>query len=278
MQLTPRYDGPPVLVIDLLVDPAPAVIRQRRRLVELLAGLDAEQWATPSRCERWTVREVAAHLVDVDAFWVATTSAALAGNPTRFLASFDPVTTPAALVDARGAASPADVLDRLGDGVEALAAVLAGIDGEQWRLPAEAPPGHVALHVMARHALWDAWVHERDIALPLGIEPVRDHEEIRLSLEYAAALAPAFLAMRGSTRTGALAVEATDPDTRFVVLAGATVAVRHDVDPPEDALCLAGDAVELLEALSVRASLAGEVPAERRWLLDGLATVFDVAT
>lgn len=30
---------------------------------DMFAGLDDEQWRTPSLCEGWTVREVAAHLV-----------------------------------------------------------------------------------------------------------------------------------------------------------------------------------------------------------------------
>ena len=36
----------------------------RLAAAEMLAGLDDEQWATPSLCAGWTVREVAAHLVD----------------------------------------------------------------------------------------------------------------------------------------------------------------------------------------------------------------------
>ncbi|HEX2213951.1 MAG TPA: maleylpyruvate isomerase family mycothiol-dependent enzyme [Mycobacterium sp.] len=35
---------------------------QRRELADLLDGLDAAAWDTPSLCEGWTVRHVAAHL------------------------------------------------------------------------------------------------------------------------------------------------------------------------------------------------------------------------
>jgi uncharacterized protein (TIGR03083 family) len=39
-----------------------AIDGERCSLVELLRGLSDEEWSTPSLCERWTVREVAAHL------------------------------------------------------------------------------------------------------------------------------------------------------------------------------------------------------------------------
>jgi uncharacterized protein (TIGR03083 family) len=40
-----------------------AVADERRRLADLLGGLDAEQWATPSLCAGWDVKTVAAHVV-----------------------------------------------------------------------------------------------------------------------------------------------------------------------------------------------------------------------
>ena len=39
-----------------------AVDRRRHSIVELLTGLTPSEWATPSLCDRWTVRDVAAHL------------------------------------------------------------------------------------------------------------------------------------------------------------------------------------------------------------------------
>ncbi len=41
---------------------AAATIAERRRLVELLSELSAEQWATPSLCAGWRIREVVAHI------------------------------------------------------------------------------------------------------------------------------------------------------------------------------------------------------------------------
>src|SRR5687768_2663372 len=39
-----------------------AISQQRRVLADLLAGLDEDQWERPSLCERWRVKDVAAHV------------------------------------------------------------------------------------------------------------------------------------------------------------------------------------------------------------------------
>jgi uncharacterized protein (TIGR03083 family) len=274
MLLTPRYDGPPVLQLaGPIGDPAVPLLRQRRRLVELLAGLDETQWAAASRCEGWTVRDVIAHLVGVDQFWAVSAGAALAGEPTRYLQAFDPVATPAQMVDGMQDLAPAAMLERFGDGVEALADLLGGLDEERWSVVAEAPPGHVSLHALALHALWDAWVHERDIVLPLGLPPVVETDEVRASLRYVAALGPALSATRGSVRTGTLVIDGTDPEAHVVVDVGETV-VLSDRDAPAGAVRVVGSSVELVEALSFRVPLTADVAEDDRWLLGDLGTVF----
>ena len=82
MLLTPRYDEPFFLQLDLpLGDPALLLVRQRRRLAALLGELDDEQWAAPSRCAEWSVQDVVAHLVSVNQFWAFSIGAALGGEP-----------------------------------------------------------------------------------------------------------------------------------------------------------------------------------------------------
>jgi uncharacterized protein (TIGR03083 family) len=276
VQLTPRYDEPTFLRLDLsLGDPAVPLLRQRRRLASLLAGFDDRQWATASRCEGWSVQDVLAHLVSTNQFWAFSVGAGLGGAPTRFLTTFDPVASPAELVDAFRSQPPSDVLEQFTESTESLADMLAQVDDAGWSLLAEAPPGHVPLRAVALHALWDAWIHERDILLPLGLTPVEEPDEITGSLVYAAALSPLLVVAGGSTRRGAIAVEATDPDVGFVVDVGESVAVRAD-GAPGDASCLRGSAVELVEALSFRRPLPCPVADEDRWLLSGLAEVFDL--
>ena len=88
-------------------------------------------------------------------------------------------------------------------------AFTAGMDEADWSIIGEAPPGHVPLRAVALHALWDSWIHERDILLPLGIGAVEEADEIASCLGYVAALSPAFAISQGSTRLGSIVVETT---------------------------------------------------------------------
>jgi uncharacterized protein (TIGR03083 family) len=48
-----------------------AIDDQRRALVHLLEDLSEREWRQPSLCERWAVRQVAAHLALQDTTWPA---------------------------------------------------------------------------------------------------------------------------------------------------------------------------------------------------------------
>ena len=279
MQLTPRYDGPTLLHVDAAVgNPAIPMVRQRRRLVEILRSLADADWQAASRCDGWRVQDVVAHLASTNQFWSMSVGAGLAGKPTRFLATFDPVTTPAQLVEPTRARAPAQVLEQFASSVEGLAAAVAGIDDAGLATTAEAPPGHVAITAVLLHALWDSWVHERDILLPLGADQAREDDELVGCLAYVAGLGPAFAASTGSDRTGTLVVASTDPDTTVVVDVGPTVTVRlAEAAPPAADARLTGPAVDLIEALSFRGPFPTPLPPEQEWLLGGLGAVFDVA-
>jgi uncharacterized protein (TIGR03083 family) len=278
--LTPRYDGEPVLRLTAdTADPALPVIRQRRRLGTTLTGLDADQWAAPSRCDGWSVRDVVVHLVSTNQFWEISASAGLTGAPTRFLATFDPVASPARMVDDQRSVPWTDVLAQYLETTEALADLLSGLDEGAWATLAEAPPGHVALSAVMAHALWDAWVHERDIVLPLGLHAVEEPDEIVTALRYAAALGPALGLTGGGGHRGKLAVLATDPDVTFVVEVDGCVVVRDGEADEVDASTprLEGPAVELVEGLSFRVPLRHDLAGDDQWLLGGLDAVFDQA-
>jgi uncharacterized protein (TIGR03083 family) len=276
MQIAPAYDrrlvnveGPSAV--------GPVMVRQRRRMVEVFGTLTDEQWATPSRCEGWRVQDVAAHLVSVDGFWHASISGGLSGAPTRFLErDFDPKATPAALVDAARGETPAETLAALQAATGALCDLVEGVDEASWPVIAESPTGHVRLVEVAHHALWDAWVHERDALLPIGLSPAEDPDEIVVSLRYVAALGPTFVLMSGADVRGALVIEATHPAARIVVEVARGGVRVHDGNPPPGALVLRGDAVELTDMLSMRLPFTFDVPADQLWLVRGLAEVFEV--
>ena len=282
MQLTPVYgthalitlDGPPGAIA------APA-IRQRRRLAEIVAAFTDEQWAHPSRCAGWSNRDVIAHLDSTNAFWNFSMAAGLAGEPSQFLATFDPVVTPAQLVAGTAAMSTADVRDAFLASTQSLVERWSALTDAEWTLLAEAPPGHLTMGAVTHHALWDSWIHERDILLPLGITPAEEPDEIAASLRYVAALSPAFTRAHGATDPGVLAVDVSSPDVAALIVATDRVAVTEGLEHSGSTrvapdLTLTGDAVELLEALSFRVPLTQPIDPSAAWLVDGLAEVFDL--
>jgi len=275
VKITPRYDTEPLVRLTPMVEGiATTVTRQRDRLASTLADLEADQWATPSRCEGWSVQDVLIHLASTNRFWAHSINQGLAGEPTRYLLGFDPVAAPAQLVAAAHGTAPADTLTEFVQGNQALADALSSVD--DWEVLAEAPPGHIAIGLVAIHALWDSWVHERDVVIPLGLEPVVDDAELEACLLYAGALGPSFQASTGSTRRGAIALETTSPAVNAVIEAGPVVRI-HRGAPPAGAVVLAGDSVEVLEQLSFRAPFTPPGTADDRWLFEGLAEVFDQA-
>jgi uncharacterized protein (TIGR03083 family) len=275
MLLTPRYDGSPFLTIDGAPDDVlEPLTRQRRRLLAMLAELDDAQWAAPSRCEGWTVQDVVAHLVGVDAFWQGSVRAGLAGAPTAYLAGFDPAATPPMMVDGMRSLAPAEVLDQFRSACDGYLDAVADLDDASWELLAESPAGHVTVRILCAHALWDAWIHERDILLPLGLTPVEEPDEVLTCLRYAAVLSPTFALSQGAAVAGTYAVEVTDPDHGFALAVTDSVALT-DPPLPAGAPCLRGPAVELVEALSMRRPLPATTPLEWQELMVGLATVFD---
>ena len=239
----------------------------------MLVDLREDDWRSASRCDGWTVQDVVAHIVGVNVFWRASVLAGLAGTPTRVLTGFDPATTPALMVAPMRELTPTEVLDQFVASNDALLAVLADLDDAGWLLPAESPAGHVPIRLIACHALWDCWIHERDIALPLGLTPPTEPDEVGSCVRYAAALSPALAIGTGHTIAGRFAVEARDLQLSCVLDVGESVAVRDDLVPPE-APCLRGEAVALAEALSIRRPLPPSAPSEWVGLLQGLATAF----
>ena len=277
MQLTPWYRADPLITMD--GDPsaiAGPVIRQRRRLVDALASFDDEQWAHPSRCDGWSNRDVITHLDTTNTFWNFSIAMARKGEPTQFLATFDPVASPAQLVADAPTSTNGELLERFAASSSTLADLLTSLSLEEWLIPAESPVGHVSMTVLAHQAVWDALVHERDIFLPLGLAVHEHPDEVMASLRFVAALGPAFALTRGALDRGELAIEPTDVADPFTVQVTDRVVVRSGADEHAD-VTLSGRATDLLDALSLRTPLEQPVPEGATWLFDGLKVTFDQA-
>ncbi len=275
MKIRPRYGTDPLIAYE----GAPAAVatptvRQRLRLARTLAGFGAQEWEAPSRCAGWTNRDVVVLLASTNRFWVHSISQARRGTPSQVLAAFDPVATPAGLVAAAGNPSPAEVLDAYVRSAHTLADLLGSLTSSEWTMLGESPLGHVSVSAIVRHALWDAWVHERDITLGVGLVPAVEADEVDAALRCAAALGPAFGILLGDLDDQRLAATVTtqDPAIGFTIKVDRAVRITADIAPAVP-VAVHGRAVDVLEGLSLRAPLHLE-PAWQ-WLTAGLTRSFE---
>ncbi len=161
----------------------------RQRFRSWFAALDADQWLAPTRCSEWQVKDIAQHLISGAQFLGYTLHQARKGEATHLLNNFDAqvtARTATALFDGMGLA---ELLEQLSDTDQRVEREIRGFTGELWNAPAEAPPGQVAAYVAVNHFLFDSYVHERDVMLPLGEIPVTEPEEASAVASYVMALA-----------------------------------------------------------------------------------------
>lgn len=278
MKIPPRYGTDPLITYE--GDPAAVAIptvRQRLRLARTLAGFGSQEWEAPSRCAGWTNRDVVVHLALANRFWVHSISEARRGTPSQVLAAFDPVATPAALVEAAGNPPPAEALDAYVKSADTLVDLLGSLTSGEWTMPGESPLGYVSVSAIVHHALWDAWIHERDIALGAGSMPPVEADEVDAALRCAAALGPAFGILLGDLGDQRLAatVTAQDPAIGFTIKVDQAVQVTADIAPAVH-VAVHGCAVDVLEGLSLRAPF--HLEPEWQWLTAGLAHSFEAHT
>lgn len=116
---------------------------ERAATAELLAGLSDAEWAHPSLCEGWTVREVAAHLTLAPHTTIGSTIREI----TKARGNFNRMIDQTARHSARRPTAE-------------IVADLRGIVGARKLAPGQ----------KLKDALMDVMVHTQDIALPLGID------------------------------------------------------------------------------------------------------------
>lgn len=147
-----------------------------QRLLDNWQGFAPAQWESPSRNKEWTVHHTVRHVADV----VERGAAAMNREPALGEDAFDPRSTPDAWLAASDGESPVDTIDRF---TAASTVFRAGVAdrlaaGDNSRDRTVYGTAHWTVNVA--HVLWDSWLHERDVLLPLGLPAPSTEEEERL--------------------------------------------------------------------------------------------------
>lgn len=283
--LRQHYLAPDGTAVRVEVDPAlrpvtRAWTTQRTRLLELVRSMTPADWTRATRCDTWDATGVIGHLVVVDGFWNLVLGNALAGSePTRMLRGFDPSSSTDDLVAATVDRPVAELVDQFATGTATLAETVGRFTDDTWSRRAESPMGHLPAHLLLAHALWDSWLHERDITVAAGTAGPVDPDE----LFDASVWMLCFAGLQGGLLDDPAPV-GPGPDApidvvlRFDEIPDRAVRVRIDTGvtlAPADpaAAVAAGSGVTFVEGVTGRAPLAPALAP----LPDGLAAQLDRA-
>ena len=154
---------------------------ERAEFAALLEGLPPEQWAAPSLCTGWTVRDVVIHTIS----YLGQSRTGLLVNMIRARGDVDRIN--AAMLRAHGDLPPARLVEMMRRGAE--------------------PSGAGALYG-GRVALIECMIHQQDIRRPLAHPRLIPEERLRVSLAYAR-VSPV---IGGARRTRGVRLVATDMD------------------------------------------------------------------
>ncbi|MCP4434617.1 MAG: maleylpyruvate isomerase family protein [Actinomycetia bacterium] len=159
-------------------------VRHRRRFQASLELLSDEQWRATTRCDDWNAMDVVWHLVTADQFWQMSIASGTAGTPTAFLAGFDPAATPGQVAAAAAKDTTAETMAAFAAVNDSFIATVEAVSDDAWDRMAESPLGHVPAQLALAHAFWDSWLHERDVLLPLELEPAVEPDELWCATTY----------------------------------------------------------------------------------------------
>ena len=204
--------------------------RNRLLAADMFAGLDDEQWSTPSLCAGWTVREVLAHLVPPEG---GLSLRSLARDVVRFRGDLERMVDVTTREQAR-ATEPRVMVEQLRE--------RAGVRLDP---PVVGPPGPMT----------DTAVHLRDAARPLGLDVCPPPEDWRPVLDFLVSR-PATRGFMPRGRLAGLRLSTTDLDWSH--------GTGQDLRGPAEALAMAmaGRAVALAEVEGAgRAVLAARLVA-----------------
>lgn len=169
------------------------------RVLGLCRTLTPEQWSAATDLPGWTVRDVLAHLADVET-QLAAGGLATGATDRREMA---PDAT-AAGVESRRDMHPDQLVDELADAVERRTAALAA---EPPSGPDDPPPGLSPglgwdWQTLLRNRAIDLWVHEQDIRRAVGVPGGMDSPGAAVAVPAFAAALPYVLGKKVSPAAG----------------------------------------------------------------------------
>jgi hypothetical protein len=225
-----------------------AFAAQRARFLRIVAGLDARQWQSQSRCVDWSVHDVIRHVRDGVKIHVAT----LAGRPQPFggLESFHPASSPVEWLAVSDGEPPHQTVAELTELV-AEEALLLGVTAEQAPKATSQSILRRDVHwsVWSIHVFWDAWTHERDLSSALALVPDYGPGELRMATMYSL-LAAATPAARSRDYVRTIVLLKGSPDGRYEIAEdGGSVRITSSACSTEE---LIGPADQVLDSLSGR--------------------------
>jgi uncharacterized protein (TIGR03083 family) len=248
-----------------------ALNRLRTRLMQGIDALTPEQAEAPTRCAEWRAVDLVNHLCDTTGWAVDAITAAAESRSTALFDDFHVRATPKQLTD--GADRRLDAARaRLHEIMAANLRQVPGVVAVRDRLT-DTPIGPQPFPVAAQHVLWDTWLHERDLLIPLGIQPPQHEDEVRLSAIYTLRMIGYMTGMLGRELSVALRLHgATSVTLQLDAGRGSTV-VRILESAGDATRALSGDAATIVDALTGRGDIAAALdgPQEMREALGSLA-------
>ena len=148
------------------------------RVLEGWRGFTTDEWSRSTRNAMWSVHDTARHVADA-----IEQGAALAegDNDLGSLHGFSPSSTPTEWLEASARESSADTSARYAAAAsrfrDAVGSRLASGDDAR---ATTVYPGDAHWTANIVHILWDSWIHERDVLLPLNKEQAATADEERI--------------------------------------------------------------------------------------------------
>lgn len=126
----------------------------------LFASLDDTEWDTPSLCPDWTVRQTLVHLASIEAM--------LAGKGARSFGDDLPFGEALAAGAELETLDPSALLARWTDITAVRREELAAMSADDLTHPSVTPVGPATYGRFMAVRVFDCWVHEQDVRVPLG--------------------------------------------------------------------------------------------------------------